>query len=53
MCWHISERIESSIAKEDIEVYKIGSPNKKKDRFNCLYNDTFFYIKDENTLKQI
>ena len=51
MCWHISERIESSIAKEDIEVYKIGSPNKKKNRFNCLYMDTFFYIKNEDTPK--
>lgn len=40
-----------SIAKEDIEVYKIGSPNKKKNRFNCLYMDTFFYIKNENTPK--
>lgn len=49
--FHYPIHCESSIAKEDIEVYKIGSPNKKKDRFNCLYNDTFFYIKDENTPK--
>ena len=40
-----------TVAKEDIEVYKIGSPNKKKNRFNCLYMDTFFYIKNEDTPK--